>query len=1189
MDRRRTFGHIVLSLFLAGMFLLPQGIFLQGDFYSSCKPTSAQYLAPRTLTDTPEAAEAFVTHAVQMALAGGVSGTELVQQTRGTKGDAEGAILFILSAIERAETHGIQVKLQCIDAATVRVIFSGSGASVSYLVTAKKQRRELLQNSFAARVISYLKRIGARVVKLCEPLILSIRESIPSAQVQFSPERRQFLAILGKAAAVTAIVGPAGAALEGCNIGEPDKWKMIPGVSGTPIIVDQEKNFDFAVPAALKDAQSPDTSVILRVRTDGVNPANAPVYYRVTASTSNGSPVVLSPFEPSNSLDPTNFLNAIFPYSQEKTLPVRAWLVQEPSRPGDTFPVAVDPQKFPSTQYRPMRTDNQVRPGDQVTFTVSVLEGIDPNHPRIGPNTGTSQPITISEPVTLIRHNGQPEPGTLVSVAQNPDNISNGNDGTLRLTFKTNIADNDPVKPDYVWVSIYNATTNEYLNGHFVRIGNPTGTNQIDIPAVDRNGNEIADGTQLRIVTQNTDIGLTPPDPANSSVAQVTLQRNANPAKMANPTLEADPQTGEQVTLVYGTRLLKLRIYPHGLTTDPLKPTSHFINVTLFDAGSGREVTFGTLVKIPTMFENGVEVPAASQINEYFIEIPENVFSPQIQGSTAQKVEVFNVRPGYASVSSSVVDVSRQVNNDFTSQAKISSTPSVTVDNVQDSLVTLTINPNPTAVSNDLTSAHYIVMHLVNPQTGEAIDVPFYVELPKRLTVDPQTLQPSLIPETNRSHRFTLPISDPAALAFLQSGSANLVSVSVKNVSQQAPAGATTTINPANRQVQLPQGSVSEVPRINSVNGSGDTGVSVNLQVASSGTGGSVPTQLLFFFTLRNSNGERFVEIRSAPLSAAHIADRTALDTYTFTLENSKIDIGTTMESVTVKNQDANLNTSAAANLGTNLLLNPNRISSAPTIAGLAPKAGRPDVAVITFAIPTQEVGGGALPGGRPNVIIEAVTAAGKPFPGTDQGTVFISSNDVQIDPVNPANGVVEFDFSKFGTPTSMENVYFVLRTQPGVGRAFSGRSAAATGSFLVVASASSSDSAGSRRWSREAFSGSGLQAADMVPTAVAAGTVVLVFYSGNSIQYLHDLFMEEIEEEISLMGGISGYTLDQLLERLKKVFEAHPLYNDIPSNEHDAFLKKILLLFIPTLKIGGRSLYIPDFVPIPPILESAV
>jgi len=1185
MFSRKYLSQAGLSLILAGLLLAPQGVYpFAGERVVN---KSNQYLAP-----THFDAKSLLLGAIQMALISGIPRLMIQRLSRTTeleRGKPHYTHLsYVRDMMVLVHEQGYQLEISKSVSNKLNVIFYSGKVSQGYWVSFNQQgilknNRTSMGNLFVAfrKAVSNL---GSSIISSFQTSLGKLKKAVlgvVGARVEgesdvpqevvalyndLSPaSRRGFIVVSAKLLGGAAFSLGTGINLLGCQ--KPSGSTFIPGVSGNPVIVDTEKDFNRAVPTPLKDAATPDASVILLARIDNVDPNNVPLLFRVSAVTASGEIVVLNPFDPKEA----NRTFAVFPINdpnQEQVLAIRAY-----SKVGGA-PI----------------NNNEV-----LTFKLEVLEGDDPFHPRIGPRSAETQ-ITINQIESLIKRDGQPEPGELVKVEQNPLGLSNANDGTLRLTFKTNIKETDSIKPEYVFIAVFEQDSTQpnnkgrFLAQFFPSIIHSTGLNEFDIqlPDKDPEMNAINPGN-IVIEAVNADVGLTPPPiDSNKNLKSFNFARDNNSIALNAPVLE-----NNQVELVNGTRLLKLRINPNAGSNDPLKPEFHFVNFKLFDVGTNREFTYGATLGIPTALVNGVQTPLTSQANEYFVEIPEELFSPQIQQSVLQSVEIFNVRRGYQAESSG--EISLISNNTFTNGAKLTSSPQIQNVTVQDTLVNLEIDPNLGNSTEPVTN-HQITLKLVHSQLGDSIETSFNVELPKRLEVN--NGQSTLIPETNQNHIFKLKIVDPSVLAFLQNGSAELTSIKVSNTSDLVPSGPTVEFNPTNLQVQLPQEQVTEVPRIQQVQSPGDTLVQLDVQVASNATGGSSPSNLLFFFTLQNSQGEEFVEFQSRSLTTTHQADHTATDSYFITLESAQIDSNTTLKSVTVINQDLNLNESQSfTNSNLSISLNANSVSQKPVITNLAQKAGQPEIAQITFNFPTQDLSGNALPNGTPDVLILAVTQNGTQYPSSDQGAAFRSGTGVSV--VSPGVGLVELDFSQFGVPSVTTDVNFVIRTAP-PGRAFSAISDPQTASFLVsVASAEQTRSkkkTGLHLNRTRKFYGrtnpfipysSGEVSFGLAPIGIGVAAVI----GKDLLERLKKAFWGQIHDEIELLGG-KEIRYQDFLSIMSAVVEKEEsfvsIFEGLNPTEQEELTRELWKLILQKSEVPDDGAYIKHPFVHPPLFLDA-
>ncbi len=893
-------------------------------------------------------------------------------------------------------------------------------------------------------------------------------------------------------------------------------------LSGEPQILDIEKDFTKAVPTPLKDAQTPDTTFTLLAQLRKIDAVNfTPNFFHLTAKTNANKRVVLFPFvEKELSFAQTFAVNSYITdvegtHTAPQMLITRAYLVEEPSTDIDQpFPADIDPTKFPPSEFR------SIRPGEALVATLKGVYGT-PEQTFFTYNSNDRALPSVQEPITLIRDaEGNPEPGILDAVFQNPLQLANGNDGTLRVRFATGISNTAAIQPGFVQVSIFDVETGKFLAAFSQSVQNPAGLNEFDLLAsqmvlqtnVDGIGNAgdlIPGGRQLKIVVQNVDLGLTPADADPFlSVEQITYQRDANPVTMSVPVIG-----NSGLEIVNGTRLLKLTIDANSLPSDLLKPEFHYLRFKL-----SNNLEYTTTVTIPSVVENGVSVPLAGP-HEYYVEIPANLIS--ILPVTLQTVEIFNVRRGYQSVSTGVIPV----NETITSNDAIASIPAVSNVAVNEDLITFTVNPNDVG-SDSRVNGHNLTFNLVK-DTGEAISFSTFYTLPTRLALVNGVI--TEVPDNTQPHDLKIKIKDPSVLAFLQNGTVTLTTITVNNGSAQVPSGPTITVTANLAPVTLSTVTVDEIPAISGAvtgdpAGLGDTVVNIPLQVNSTGVAtGGVPEVLRFFFTLRKPDGSQFVIGKERAFEGIHQTDRTQTQTYSITLDDSQVEAGTVLENVTVISVDVNLNESVAASFATNLTLNPNKVSRTPSIISL----GNPGSvnAQIDFTIPTQAADGTALtyPSGAPDVLMEAFTASGKYFTG------FVRAADVQV--VSPGVGRVFFDFSQFGNFTQTEEVFFVLRTAPPQA-AFSARSAPQSGSYLVASlDLRSETELLPRRFQRETSK-----------PKIAVGTVALGFYANVAIRKSVARLGESVERLLAANHELTAeQALIQSLRQMKlysKVFQ---------------------------------------------------
>ncbi len=1139
--------------------------------------TQESYLAPRAFSKTPEALIDYVTFTSSSLITAGVSAPNILAQLEGATSDT--AIGSVKRSISELKELGIRVQMIVIAQDVLELRFNGVMFE-KRLVVNRFGVDEKVEKSyrFTALVRSVQQLVSVFYRSMRDPLLYQyeklrpklqkILDSVFPAKREVDLERRMALR-LGAFSGVAVLL-----TLAGCDVafkdgqiqfGRPDKDdEPFPGVTGDPVILEIEKDFSKGTPVNLKDNQTSDTSFTMLAQVNSVDPTNAPAFFEVTAFTQTGAQVVLNPFQPIESgrtIDDT--IPQGFPIltpGVPQPISFRAFLVREPSQAGENFSNLIDPNKFSASKFRPMRA------GDQLTFRLRVFEGSSVNNPRFstsGPNNIKEfrfpQPVTIQEPVTLIRNaQNNPEPGTLSQVIQNPLSVTN--DGTLRLTFKTDIPDSANIKPGFVLVTLFNDQTNEFLNSFFEPISNPSGVNEVDIQATRFNFTTqqvepIPTNTPLRVVIQNAGLGLTPADAKQESIKTLNFVRDSNPVSLRQAQLVKNA-SNDSVEIVGGTRLLKLRINGSSQTNDLLTPEFHFLRFRLFNFASRtnpnlpQTVEFSTTVQIPLITQNGVSVPLSNQPQDYFVEIPAALL-PVLNQSTLQSVEVFNVRRGYKAVSTGVVnlaDMANQRNNVFTSADALSSTPAVTNISAQEDVVTLTIEANPSGGANDVrVTGHNVTFNLVNTNNGEAISTTQFVALPTRLTdVNGQVVE---VPQNNVAQTFQLKLTDPSVVAFLANGSATIQSISVNNASTQVPGGPVATVA-SNVTVFAVAAQVTEVPLISGITGSpnnlGDTAINVTLQAdgPQGSTGGSTPNKLRFTISLFNPNGERYQIVQDQNLTGNHLTNRTQSEVYSLTLEDARITTGTIVEDVSVQNIDINLNTSQVDMFQGNVMIDPQRVSQAPTITSLQ-GAGTLE-AQIEFNIPTQAIDGAALtyPNSRPNVIVEAFTASGKQFPPT--GTIVIKDTDVTL--VSPGVGRVNFDFSQFGAFTQTDTVFFTLRSAPPQS-AFSVRSATSSGSYLVAALDRAVIERGGRRWRREAFSGARLAQSE---TALGA-VVALGFVSDQRMEQgsneLDLLIEEEVAAYLDLEGGVPSIPKNEFSQILLRALKRSSIYESVSSD----------------------------------------
>lgn len=872
-------------------------------------------------------------------------------------------------------------------------------------------------------------------------------------------------------------------------------------IAGNPIILDMEKYFSEPNQPLLQDAEQTDTSIVFLLKVTNLYPQLKPNVLHLTAKTIEGKEVVLDPFAPLNgsaSFDPVfrqtisfkeeDFINE-GTETLAKQLNVRVYLVKEPSASGDVFSNVIDLNKFPSDQFRPIRENEQIIftfKGAYVNAQVALFTA----------NEAQTDIITIKESVTHLRNvQGNPEPGNLIEVIQNPLNIENANDGTLRLRFETETDPNAAIKPENVLVSLFDNETGEFLNSYFLTLSDPNGLNEFDISPVKFTGEEISSSTELRVVAQNSGVGLTPADPDPDSTKEILFLRNADPVMLSTPLLSPVFLSSPiYVELVNGTRLLRLRVNNNALPfIQALTPSFHYLKFRIsnsaFNAATNPDVPqvleYTTAVKIPSRTAlpefNVLEVPYADAnapvpltgTFDYFVEIPEEAFS-SVEGSALLSVQVGNTREGYEAMlapeqflttslppsggSGSAMGGSPYF---FTSSAQVGTEPEVSNVSVKDNLVSLTIDPKGDS-SSLIESGHNITLTLAN-LSGETIDFSTFVELPKKL-VGQSGGEVEELAENDQPHLFQIKLNDPAVAAFIEQGSVILKSIQVNNTSRVMPSGPIVLeeLSPG-ISVGLPSSEVTEIPSITSVMGDpyglGDNSVNVTLKV--NGSNGSVssdpdrtPQTLRFTFLLRKPGlAEQIQVVQERPLAGAHQTDRAQDQNYSFTIEEATVlepfsDVASVLESVTVTNVDADLNESASVAMETELTLNPQRATTRPSIVSL--EGMGTETAQIQFTIPTQNIIGNVLPSsvypnGKPNVIVEAFTTTGMSY------EAFIQDTDVVIpDPVNaPLVGQVAFNFGTGLTQSGI--VSFTLKTAP-PSAAFSARSTLMSGDYLIAA-----------------------------------------------------------------------------------------------------------------------------------------
>lgn len=907
--KKKTLFHSVLSVILVALLAFaPVTPLLQED------EVRQSYLAPRAFSQSPELLVEYITFTTSSLITAGVQTSKLLEQINGEAKDM--GVASVQRAILDLEKQGIGLDLRPINEETLEMKFSGplfvkairvdrfgvqelveqkvklsdlAIALKAFLISAKDffiQPLLLIGEQFVLRT-----KLSARFFKIAIPLIILL-----FAVVGCDTKGGRLL--IGK---------PSGSS------GQPQN--ALPSASGDPDIIDQERNFSNPMLPLLQDVRVTglsDSTIVLLTRVLNVDPNNAPTHFQVDAVNQNGKVVVLNPFAPivNGVQDTYSKFVPIQAFGQQQVIIAQAFLVNEPTPAGVTFPASFNQSVFPPSQWRP------VQAGDEVTLTLLVLDGTDPLLPRFSnsspgvPRKDVSLPVVIGSGVSLIQNNGIPEPGNFVAgaVIQNPLGLANGRDGTMRLKYDTGIRLTDPIVPTQALVTVFNNSTGALINEHVVTLVNPYGVNEFDIPGTDSSGNPIAPGTQLKLRVQNLDLGLSPPFADANSETIFTFQQDANPLVLSQPQLQPDAN-GNSITILNGTRLLRFRINPNSSASEPLQPEFHFIRVTVEDPMTGNRFTHSLTVEINKDINGD---PLLDQENSYDRELPASLFSggAGLGGFVLHEVEVFNVRRGYKARSLGVVDLTQQPDRTFSSNATVQSMPTVNLVTANNRLIQVALSPN--LVPNDPTIGHQFIVRLVHPITQDAIDVAFF-----------RTLQPS--------GTYDLLITDPAAIDFLNQGPADVVSVTVFNVSDQVPSGPTTTFTPSGVQVQKMDTSSIGQPKIEAIKGSGDPFVSVDVRFPEDYA--QQPRKLYFKFSLKSASGEKAVIEKSSRIKGAHLSDLTETQTYGFALDHPLIEKGTQLEHVSVMsvNEDGTFSPIEMIDVG-GVLVDPEYVLKAPSI-----------------------------------------------------------------------------------------------------------------------------------------------------------------------------------------------------------------------------------------------------------------